>query len=456
MKHTSSLIVPLSLFLIISGTLLQSEGYSPIPIPEFDKQSLLNGMEILFLPSSDRRVPFVLMIKNGAAFDPMGKWGVTHLMVSLAFEGTQERTGAEISEDLKKLGAELNFRVGWDAIFFFGTAPLDQVANTLAILGEIVVHPRFQEETFEKTRERALRELEEENQHPETITQVLFASRLFQDNPYEHPVKGTLHTVRSLDLRDVKIQYRKLVMPNQSQLALYFTSNRGRLFTALSRSWGSWVTGEPAPFTFRQAHAPRERRILLIDSSLPEGLFRWGKLGVKQGAREYYGLKVFEQYLTLHLPEWANQVAAQNQIKALSKVQAHRMPGYIQFSVQAPSEQLISYLQKYHQFLANLQEGQIDLSKLEEARQLAFLEFKASLEDPPGRLYRLLEIELHSLGINYIANYGRRLSRVTAETLQKTLQQHLSINRFLMVVSGPEEMLRTELEKFGKVELAFP
>ena len=456
MKQAPSLIVPLSLFLIISGNLLQSEGYLPIPIPEFDKQSLLNGMEILFLPSSDRRVPFVLMIKNGAAFDSRGKWGVTHLMVRLAFEGTRERTGAEISKDLKKLGVELDFRVGWDAIFFFGTAPLDQVANALAILAEIVVQPRFQEETFEKTRAQALRELEEENQHTETMTQVLFASRLFQDNPYEHPVKGTPQTVRDLNLSDVKIQHRKLVMPNQAQLTLYYSNDRGRLFTALSRSWGSWVRAKPAPFTFRQARASRERRILLIDSPLSEGLFRWGKLGVKHGAREYYALKVFEQYLTLHLPEWANQVASQNQIKALPKVQAQRMRGYIQFSVQAPSEQLTSYLQKYYQLLADLQEGQVDLSKLEEARQLTFLEFKNSLDDPRGRLYRLLEIELHNLGINYIANYGPRLSRVTAETLQATLQQHLSINSFLMVVAGPEEMLRTQLKKFGKVELSSP
>ena len=455
MKDASPLIVSLSILLIISGNLLRSEVRSSIPIPEFDKQALLNGMEILFLPGSDRRVPFVLMIKHGAAFDPVTKWGVTYLMTRLALEGTEERTGREISGDLKELGAELAFRVGWDAIFFFGTAPVDQVADVLGVLAEVVIHPRLQEETFQKVREQVLEELEEETWHTETITQALFASTLFQGNPYQHPVKGISQTVRSVNLIDVKIQYRKLVLPNQAQLALYCSGDRGRLFTALSRHWGSWVKAEPAPFSFSRARGPRHRQILLIDRPLPESLFRWGRLGVQHGAPDYYALKVFEQYLTLCLPEWAKQVASQDQIKALPKVQARKMRGDIQFSVQAPSEQLVSYLQKYYELLADLQQGHIDASKLQEARQLAVLEFKNSLDDPLGRLYRLLETELYSLGVSYIATYGSRLSRVTAEILQATLQEYLSTQDFLLVVAGPEKILRTQLEEFGKVEVPF-
>lgn len=453
MRNAFSLLIFLPTFLIISGNILRAEIYTQVSIPPFHKQSLLNGMQVQFFPSSDSRLPFVLMIKNGAAFDPLKKWGVTYLTARMALEGTKNAAGSVIRDDLQERGVELGFRVDWDAIFFFGTAPIEQLNDTLGGLAEIVVRPRFDEEIFQRVQAQIMNELEQEVEHIETMTEALFVSKLFEGNAYQHPVKGTPSSVKNLELTDVKIQYRRLFMPNQSQLALYFTGSRDTLFTMLGRRWGSWIRGKPAPFTFRKAPALKEGHILLINRPSTESLFRWGKLGVEKGTQEYYVFKVFEQYLTLSLPEWATQVAAENQIKALAKVRARKMPGYFQFSLQAPTGQLISYLQRFYDFLADLQEGRIDSHKLEEARQLTFLEFRSSFDQPLSRLYGLLETDLYDLGISYVTNYGVRISRVTEKTLQNILQRHLFQQDFLMVVAGPAEILQSPLEEFGKVEV---
>lgn len=453
MRRLFSLLALLPTLLIISGNLLRAEIYTEIPIPSLHKQSLLNGLQLLFLPSSETRLPFVLMIENGAAFDPVDKWGVTYLMVKTALEGTEEKPGLVILEELQKLGCELDFRVDWDAVYFFGAAPTDQLATALNGLARIIVRPQLEKETFERIRRQILKELEQETEHIETVTEALFVSRLFAGNPYQHSVKGTPGTLRNLELRDVKVQYRKLFLPNQAQLALYHTGDRDPLFAELSRRWGSWVRGDPAPFTFRKALAPTERHILLIDRPLNESLFRWGKLGVEKGTREYYALKVFEQYLTLSVPDWALQVASENQIKALAQVRARKMPGYIQFSLQAPSGQLLSYVEKYQDFLLDLREGRIDSARLEEARRLTFLEFRNSFNRPLSSLYMLLETDLYDLGINYITNYGFRIDRVSEEALQSLLQEYLSIQESLMVVAGPAEILQSKLQELGKVEV---
>ena len=139
---------------IISTIPLGAEGYGPISPPEFYRQSLLNGMEILFFTRSDERVPFVLMIKNGAAFDPIEKWGITYLTTLMIFEQRDNLREVETQRGLKELNAHLNFWVEGDAIYFFGDTPREHLVDTLNLLAEMVVRPAFHEEIFQQTRQR--------------------------------------------------------------------------------------------------------------------------------------------------------------------------------------------------------------------------------------------------------------------------------------------------------------
>lgn len=435
---------------ILSTNSLKAQGYGPISPPEFYRQSLLNGMEILFLARSDERVPFVLMIKNGAAFDPIEKWGVTYLTTLMIFEQRDNPTGIEIRQGLQELNADLNFGVEGDAIYFFGSAPKEHLVDTLNLLAEMVVRPAFHEETFRQTRQRVILEIEEEQQHLEKISQDLFLAELFQTNPYAQSVKGTTETLSNLSLRDIRIQYRKLFMPNQAQLAVYHSGDRNEIFRTLSRHWGSWIKDNPLSFTFRQASPPLRQRLKFLDWPSGESLFRWGSLGVERDSSDYYALKIFQQYLTLCLPTWANQIASETQIQASSELEAGRMPGYLQLNIQAPPHQLIAYYQKFEVLAKELQDGHIDVQKFEEAKRLSYLELTDSLGEPLSALYQLLDTSLHNVGINYLANYGLRLDRVTPETFQNAVRKYVVPETSVLVLAGPVQRLRSELAKIGK------
>ena len=444
--------LPLLLSLIIAAGSARAESDN-LPVPEFEARNLLNGMELLFLPSGEARVPFILMIKNGAAFDPVDKWGVTYLMVRMLLEGKEGRSGTPIQEDLKNLGVELQARVHWDTIYFHGSAPAAKLLDSLNLLAETVVRPKFEEEMFEQLRARILEDIEAEKLKVEVSTQRLFLRELFSGNPYGHSSKGTPETLKNLYFRDIKIQYRKLMVPNQAKLAFYHAGEVADLFAGLSRKWGSWVRKDARPFAFRRAEPIKEKRIFLLDRPGDSGFFRWGKLGVKRGVRDYYALKIVEEYLNLSLPTWAEEVASEAQIQALPSFETFRMPGYIQLSLQASSQHLVPYLKRFIQSLKELRDGQVDLAKFEEARQLTFLEFKRSLEDPQSRLFRLLDTSLYELGISYLTSYGRRLNRVQPKAIPAILEEYLSPDSFLLIVEGPASKMKADLEELGAVEI---
>ena len=443
----------LTLLFSIPTNNLFSANYKQISLPQFHKQALLNGLEFLVLPSHNARNSFVLMIRNGAAFDPANKWGLTYLTTQMMLEKTEHRTGQHIRESLKQMNAELEFQVGWDAITFWGSAPPDQIIEVLNLLAEIIVAPQFTDETFKKLRDRLVQQVEQESQQLTLRTKHLFIAEIFQGNPYEHSVKGTSTTLANLQLTDIKRHYRKLFLPNQTQLAIEYSGNTDYLQKKIGGAWGIWRRKKSVPFTFRSPKVLDQPKILLVDAPDSESLYRWGKISVERDANEYYILKVLEQYLMLLLPEWAEQITTQSQIQASSKLVTRKMPGYLELSIKATPSQLIAYFQKFQEFVNELHEGHIDTEKFEEAKQLAYYEIIQSLEQPGSYLTQLLELTLYGIGQNFISHYGLRLERISIEKFKRAVPNHLSVEDCIIIVAGPKDTFEPVFKNLGEVTI---
>ncbi len=418
------------------------------------KKALLNGLEVYFLPPvNPESSQFVLMIRNGAAFDPAGKRGITNLMVQMLLRGgTKARSVELIRRDLAETGAQLRSTVEWDAIFFHGQAPRAGIQAALAILAELLVHPDLTEEDFQREQALVLEALQRESDL-EHQTQKVFQRELFRNNPYSHSVEGTLSSVQALTLMDVKIQYRKLMMPNQAQLALFFEDTDNRLFMSMGRPWGGWVRSRAAPFTFRKAEPGTARRIFLIDSPGPESVIRLGGLTVAVSDRAYYPLKILEHYLTLGLPVWAREIEDSSQIRGSVSLLAMTMPGAFQINLRVPNSRVGDYLDKCLSDLDTLAAGELDQARYREAKELAFLQLKQAMEKPTGTLFELLKANLYGQGISYLVNYGLRLDRVQQRQLSEVLSTYLRSDSLLIVVAGPAAEIQESVSRLGPVEI---
>jgi zinc protease len=441
-------ILKLLILVIIAPTALKAES---IELPEFEKKTLLNGMEFIFLEGTGGDIPFLLMIKNGAAFDPSGKWGVTQLMARMMLAGLNDE---QIQRQVESAKIQIKVRVDWDAIYFYGVCPPERLELGLSLLSDLVVRPTLDEFTFRETRNRLLEEVHQRAEKVEIKTQELFQGTVLAGSPYSHPVQGTLETLADVSLQDIKVQFRRLVMPNQARLALYYSDDRDGLFQRLSRRWGSWVKGQPAPFTFRQASRREQTAVVLMDFPSEEnGILRWGTLSVNMASRDYHALKVLEQYLTLSLPDWAAEISSSNQIRGSAKLVAKRMPGYFQVSLRSREDELVPYCVRLEDTIELIKGGVIDQERFEEAKTLVLREFKDSLQEPYRKLYQLLGTDLCELGLNYIPTFGLRLKRVSPAVLQNVVKTNFKTGGSVIVVAGAAAELEPVLREFGPVEV---
>jgi len=449
MKHLLS--TWMTAIVIISVFTPRAELAAQTPIPEIERKAFLNGMQVLFLKGDAERTPFVLAIANGAAFDPADRWGATYLLARMILKNIETKN---YLAEFKTRGIEIESKVDWDAIYFMGSMPSSEAEFTLLTLGELLVRPDLLDTEFEAVRTEVLRELEEDSAKLDVRTEHVFESAIFQENPYGHPVKGTPETVRNLELRDIKVQARKLLLPNQAKLALYYSGDRDQLFRRLSRRWGAWVQADPAPFTFRQSQALQSPRIFgFTEANRTRSLVRWGILGVSRNSRDYLAFRVLEHYLTLSLPDWAKEIEGTSQIRGAAVMTARRMPGFLQISIDTVPELESAYIAKLVAATNAMRQGQLNEKRFGEAKQLVLQEFDASLKDPTGCLLEILSADIYGLGVNFIPTFGLRLERLTLETFQKSLQEVLPSAGFVAVVASPTPDLARRLAQFGTVEL---
>jgi len=66
---------------------------------------------------------------------------------------------------------------------------------------------------------------------------------------------------------------------------------------------------------------------------------------------------------------------------------------------------------------------------------------------------RLAYVDLHGLDDDYLATYVEKIHAVTSEDVQRMAQTYLNPDDMLLVITGDQEVIATQLEKFGTPEV---
>jgi zinc protease len=200
----------------------------PVPTIPAAYLMLKNGLRVVLIP--DDTLPQVhvhVAYAVGARDEEPGKTGVTRLVESLMYQGSQHAPGP-ILPRFEKAGANLaargaDGRSDEDRTVFFTSVPATSLENVLwlesdrmGFLGE-ALDPKV----FEQQREALLDERRQLEERHFGAQPAVVARYLYPDgHPYAHTPEGRDSDVRSLTLEDAKAWHRRWFTPSNAVLTI--------------------------------------------------------------------------------------------------------------------------------------------------------------------------------------------------------------------------------------------
>ena len=182
--------------------------------PDVWRETLANGLSVLGVEDHETpMVQFGLEFRGGMLVEAPGRTGVANLLAETMMEGTARRTPEELEEAIDLLGASLSVSAGSTGFSISGSVMARNYDETMALVEEILLEPRFDSDRFELARQRVLSNIRQSDANPSFVASQAFDRLLYGDHTLAESSFGTLDGVAALTLDDLRAYHASALVP---------------------------------------------------------------------------------------------------------------------------------------------------------------------------------------------------------------------------------------------------
>jgi len=405
------------------------------------KITTTNGMTVLVL--EQHYLPIVeihALIKAGSAQDPPGKAGLANLTASLLDEGTTTRSSKQLAEQIDFVGGSLEVKAGED----FTTAAVRVLKKDLdlgfTLLTDILLHPAFPKQEFDRVRSQILGEIVSDNDDPGHVAMKAFNQLVFHNHPYRWPVNGLEETLLKIALADVQSFYTKEYLPNQTILAVVGDISVEQATALVQTHFGAWKKGAVPARAIKKPRAIDKKTVQFIEKDLTQSTIVLGHGGISRTNPDFYSVTVMNH--VLGAGGFSSRLMDSIRDKQglaygiMSHYEARTMPGSFWINLQTKTETTNQAINGVLAEMKALREAPVTDQELAEAKAFLIGSFPLRLDSTAKLAHMLAQVEFFDLGFEYFSQYPKWIDRVTKEDVQRVAKQYLNPQHYALVVVG--------------------
>ncbi len=215
--------------------------------PEVWRETLANGLHVLGV--EDRETPMVqfeLDFRGGMLVEAPGRTGVANLLAETMMEGTARRTAEELEEAIDLLGASLSVSAGNTGFSISGSVMARNYGETMALVEEILLEPRFDSTRFELARQRVLNLIQRLDANPSAVASQAFNRLLYGDHILAESSYGTPGGVAALTMDDLRAYHASALVPGTAAFLVAGAVSPAEATAPLASLASRWAD-RPAP-----------------------------------------------------------------------------------------------------------------------------------------------------------------------------------------------------------------
>jgi zinc protease len=425
-----------------------------VTVPSVWRSSLANGMKLFGIEHSE--VPLVqynIVIEGGHMLDDINAPGVANMLAMMLNEGTKNKTPEELEEEIDLLGAMIRVSADDEDITISVNTLTRNFEQTLAIVEEMLLEPRWDSLAFEIARTRVLNNLRRSSIDPTYLgSRALARLTLGEENIFATDVSGTVESVKSMTMDDLKAFYEKNISPSVATFLVVGSVDQTGVEKALARLGTDWSAKKVQIPEIAYAQAPEKAGVYFVDvPGAKQSNIYIGAPAIPRSHPDYYPAYVanyklggsFNGYVNLVLREEKGYTyGARTNFNAQKHYGTFVASSAVRSTATLESAEIFRDLMK--QYRDGVSQDDIDFTKdaLLKGNALRFETHRALL----GMLGTMSE---HGLPDDYIAREEDYVRKLTVDDVNTTVQKYIDPMKMYYVVAGDAATQLRELKKLG-------
>ncbi|WP_299670239.1 pitrilysin family protein [uncultured Polaribacter sp.] len=435
-------------------------GETPsLAVPKVYENSLENGLKIFGIKSDEvPLVRFNLTIEGGQLLESMDKLGVANLTADLLNKGTKNKTVKELEEAIQELGASIYVYSDKESITVSGTTLTKNYDKTLALAQEMLLEPRFDKKEFDLLKKATIANLRQQQASPNSVARNTYNELIYgKDNIRSKNTLGTISSVASISVDDVKSFYNNYISPSVAKLLVVGDISEEKVVASLADLNTNWEGKEVIIPEYKTPEAPTKPVVYFYDiPNAKQSVLQFGAPALAATDKDFYAASVmnyilggggFASRLTQELREGKGYTyGIRSGFSGTKAKGAFTISSGVRSNVTLESAQLVKkILEEYPTTFSD--------KDLETTKSFLIKSNTRAFETAGAKLRMLSNISNYGFKPNYIKDRESIVNNMTKEQIKELANTYVNPNKMIWLVVGDAE---TQLERMKELGYGEP
>jgi zinc protease len=410
-----------------------------------------------FLTEIDRSLPLVQLSTSflgGSLSDPVGKEGLTRLLVRLMRRTAGGRDAEAIDLALDGLGATLGIDVSTGSSGFSGSVIARNWSGFIQILADVVLRPVYDPDELGRIKRETLAELAELRDNDRALARRWFGRTLFAGHAYGRTSTGKPSTLAAITPADLETHYRHLFSRGNLVLAVAGDVTESQL-SDLASVFAALPDGRaPALSELDAVVEPAGvagRRLVIVDKpERTQTQILIGGLGTHPHDPDHVALlvanTVFGGTFTARLSDEVRSKRGWSYGAYSSLPYDRRRQAFSMWTFPAATD-AAACIELELKLLHDWVNDGITEDELTNAKNYLIRSNVFQTDTAAKRMGLLLDEHLHALPENYHHAFPSNVAAVTREQANAAIRRRISLDNLLVTVVGTASDIADDIAK---------
>ncbi len=435
-------------------------GEAPqITVPDVWTSEMDNGMKVYGIEQHELPlVQFNIRLDGGLLLEETDKVGVSNLLANVMTRGTANKTAAELEEAIDLLGASINVYSGGQNFTITGNALSRNYAETMKLIEEILLEPRWDEREFDLAKQSVLSQIAQQQSNPNSIASNEFNKLLYgKGNIQSFNTLGTEESVQNITMDDLKQYYNSYISPSVAVMHIAGSINSGDVTRSLNTLNSNWQAKSVELPEVQSPEIPTESNVYFYDvPNASQSVLRIGYLAMNETDPDYFPATVmnyilggggFASRLTQQLREGRGYTYG-----IRSGFNGSNLPGPFSISSGVRSNVTFEAVDLIKDILADYPDTFSD-EDLENTQSFLLKSNARAFETLGAKLGILQTMSANDWEADYILEQQDIVRNITADDVSHLARKYANPDRMIYVIVGDA---RTQLQRLNGLGFGEP